>query len=402
MRAKTVVISGAGIAGPTLAYWLADRGFEPTLVERASQMRSGGYIIDFWGAGYDVAEKMGLLPEIHREGYDVGELRLVDTLGGRVGGFSADVFRRLTNGRYVSIARSELARLLFGKIEGRCEAIFGDSVTRITPDGDGVSVAFEKARERRFDLAIGADGLHSRVRELVFGAEDTFEKYLGYMVGAFQAEGYGPREDLVYVSYTIPGKQVARFAMRGDRTMFLFVLAADEPVNVGAHDIVAQRKLLHTQFDEAGWESSAILRVLDSSEDLYFDRVSQIHMEAWSKGRVALVGDAAYCASLLAGQGSALAMVGAYVLAGELGRLPDDPEAAFARYERLMRPFIAKKQKAAVRFAASFAPRTQFGVWFRNQITSVFGIPFIARLFIGPDLLDRIDVPDYTRPENQA
>ena len=402
MRAKTVVISGAGIAGPTLAYWLADRGFEPTLVERAPQMRSGGYIIDFWGAGYDVAEKMGLLPEIHREGYDVGELRLVDTHGRRVGGFSADVFRRLTNGRYVSIARSELARLLFGKIEGRCETIFGDSVTRITPDGDGVSVAFEKARERRFDLAIGADGLHSRVRELVFGVEDNFEKYLGYMVGAFQAEGYGPREDLVYVSYTIPGKQVARFAMRGDRTMFLFVLAADEPMNVGAHDIVAQRKLLHTQFDEAGWESSAILRVLDSSEDVYFDRVSQIHMEAWSKGRVALVGDAAYCASLLAGQGSALAMVGAYVLAGELGRSPDDPEAAFAHYERLMRPFIAKKQKAAVRFAASFAPRTRFGVWFRNQITSVFGIPFIAQLFIGPDLLDRIDVPDYTRPENQA
>jgi 2-polyprenyl-6-methoxyphenol hydroxylase-like FAD-dependent oxidoreductase len=160
--------------------------------------------------------------------------------------------------------------------------------------------------------------------------------------------------------------------------------------------------LLHTQFDEAGWESSAILRVLDSSEDLYFDRVSQIHMEAWSKGRVALVGDAAYCASLLAGQGSALAMVGAYVLAGELGRSPDDPEAAFARYERLMRPFIVKKQKAAVRFAASFAPRTRFGVWFRNQITSVFGIPFIAQLFIGPDLLDRIDVPDYTRPENKA
>jgi 2-polyprenyl-6-methoxyphenol hydroxylase-like FAD-dependent oxidoreductase len=236
----------------------------------------------------------------------------------------------------------------------------------------------------------------------VFGAEDTFEKYLGYMVGAFQAEGYGPREDLVYVSYTIPGKQVARFAMRGDRTMFLFILAADEPVNVGAHDMAAQRKLLHTQFDEARWESSAILRVLDSSEDLYFDRVSQIHMEAWSKGRVALVGDAAYCASLLAGQGSALAMVGAYVLAGELGRSPDDPEAAFARYERLMRPFIVKKQKAAVRFAASFAPRTRFGVWFRNQITSVFGIPFIAQLFIGPDLLDRIDVPDYTRPENKA
>jgi 2-polyprenyl-6-methoxyphenol hydroxylase-like FAD-dependent oxidoreductase len=400
MRAKTVVISGAGIAGPTLAYWLADRGFEPTLVERAPKLRTGGYIVDFWGAGYDVAEEMHLLPEIRREGYDVRELRLVNVHGRRVGGFSGDVFRRLTNGRYVSIARSELARLLFEKIEGRCETIFGDSITKITPDGDGVSVAFEKAPERSFDLIIGADGLHSRVRELVFGAEETFEKYLGYMVGAFQGEGYRPREDLVYVSYTIPGKQVARFAMRGDRTMFLFVLAADEPVNVVAHDMTSQKNALLAQFNDAGWESSRILRALDKSDDLYFDRVSQIHMDSWSKGRVALVGDAAYCPSLLAGQGSALAMVGAYVLAGELGRSPDDPEAAFARYEQLMRPFIAEKQKAAERFATSFAPRTQLGVWFRNQVTKAFEIPLVAQLFIGQGLLDRIDIPDYSQPES--
>ncbi len=402
MQAKTVVISGAGIAGPTLAYWLAEHGFKPTLVERAPQLRTGGYIIDFWGAGYDIAEKMGLLPEIHREGYDVQELRLVDTRDRRVGGFSADVFRRLTNGRYVSIARSELGRLLFGKIEGHCETIFGDSVTKITPDANGVRVAFEKTPERRFDLVIGADGLHSDVRELVFGAEDNFEKYLGYMVGAFQAEGYRPRDDLVYVSYTIPGKQVARFAMRSDRTMFLFVLAADEPLNVIAHDMTSQKDVLLVQFNDAGWESPRILSALDKCEDLYFDRVSQIHIDTWSKGRVALVGDAAFCPSLLAGQGAALAMVGAYVLAGELGRSPNDPEAAFVRYERLMRPLIATKQKAAQRFATGFAPRTQFGVWFRNQITKAFAIPLIAQFFIGPGLLDRIDATDYARPEKQA
>ena len=402
VQARTVLISGAGIAGPTLAYWLTEHGFKPTIVERAPQLRTGGYIIDFWGVGYDIAEKMGLLPQIHREGYDVQELRLVDTHGRRVGGFDADVFRRLTNGRYVSIARSQLGRLLFDETEGRCETIFGDTVTKITPDGDGARVAFEKTPERRFDLVVGADGLHSKVRELVFGAEETFERYMGYMVGAFQAKGYQPRDELVYMSYTIPGKQVARFALRNDLTLFMFVIAADQPVSSSAHDMSTQKEMLHAKFATAGWESSDILKALDKSDDLYFDHVSQIHIDAWSRGRVVLVGDAAFCPSLLAGQGSALAMVGAYVLAGELGRSPDNPAAAFARYERLMRPFIAKKHKAAERFATSFAPRTQLGVWFRNQITKAFAIPFIAQLFIGPGLLDPIDVPNYSRPENRA
>ena len=394
MPTTSILISGAGIAGPTLAYWLLQQGITPTLVERAPRPRTGGYVIDFWGLGYDVAEKMGLLPTLEREGYDVGELRLVDGQGRRVGGFDAAVFRNLTDGRFVSMARSELAKLLYEKVANRCEVIFGDSVTGIDDDGDGVNVTFQHAAERRFDTVIGADGLHSDVRRLVFGAEEKFERYLGYMVAAFQAEGYRPRDELVYVSYALPGRQVARFAMRGDRTMFLFVFAADTPPDVGAHDMAAQKALLHAIYDDAGWECPQILAALDKCDDLYFDRVSQIHMDAWSKGRVALIGDAAFCVSLLAGQGTALATGAAYVLGAELGRAAT-PEAAFQNYEHLLRPLIATKQKAARQFASGFAPKTQFGVFVRNQVTKALAIPIVAKLAIGSSLMDRITVPDY-------
>ena len=399
---RTILISGAGIAGPTLAYWLLQQGITPTLVEKAPHPRTGGYVIDFWGLGYEVAGKMGLLPALDRQGYDVQELRLVDGEGRRVGGFHAQVFRNLTGDRYLSLARSELARLLYERIADRCEIVFGDGVTRLDDDGDGVDVSFRDAPGRRFDAVIGADGLHSEVRRLVFGPEEQFERYLGYTVAAFQSEGYHPRDELVYVSYTTPGRQVARFAMRGDRTMFLFVFAADQPPDIDAYDMAAQKAMLNASFRDAGWECPQILAALDATDDLYFDRVSQIHMPAWSKGRVALVGDAAFCPSLLAGQGSALAMGAAYVLAGELGRADAGPQAAFQRYEALLRPFIATKQNAAQRFASGFAPKTRWGVLLRNQVTKAFQIPLVAKLALGSSLMDRISVPDYDWGEKPA
>jgi 2-polyprenyl-6-methoxyphenol hydroxylase-like FAD-dependent oxidoreductase len=183
--------------------------------------------------------------------------------------------------------------------------------------------------------------------------------------------------------------------MRGDRTMLLFVFAADEPHGVGAHDMAAQKALLNATFRDAGWECPQILAALDKSDDLYFDRVSQIHMDTWSKGRVALVGDAAFCVSLLAGQGSALAMGAAYALAGELGRADAGPLTAFQHYEALLRPLIATKQKAALQFASGFAPKTRWGLFVRNQVTKAMALPFVAKLAMGSSLLDRIDLPDY-------
>jgi 2-polyprenyl-6-methoxyphenol hydroxylase-like FAD-dependent oxidoreductase len=398
MTNRTVLISGMGIAGPTLAYWLARYGFKLTLVEHSPTLRTGGYIIDFWGLGYDIAEWMGLFPALRAEGYDVRELRFVDDRGRRVGGFAVDVFRALTGGRYVSLPRGDLAKLIYDKIEGRCETLFGDSITSIAQSSDGVQVTFERAPTRRFDLVIGADGLHSAVRELVFGSEDRFEKYLGYTVAAFEVEGYQPRDEDVYVSYAVPGKQVARFAMRDDCTVFLSVFTADHPPRVKSHDKIAQKRVLHAAFDDAGWECRRILAALDACDEIYFDRVSQIRMDVWSRGRVALLGDAAFCPSLLAGQGSALAMIAAYVLAGELTKCGARPEPAFRRYEQLLRPFMTEKQKAAEGFARSFVPKTRLGLFFRNHVTHAFTIPGIAKLAMGRSLLDRLELPDYSEP----
>jgi 2-polyprenyl-6-methoxyphenol hydroxylase-like FAD-dependent oxidoreductase len=391
----SVLISGAGIAGPTLAYWLLAGGFRPTLVERAPSLRTGGYVIDFWGAGYDVADKMAVVPELEKNGYRVKELRLVDSRGRRVGGFDAEVFRRITGGRYVSLPRSQLAMLLLGAVRDRCEVMFGDSIVALEESDAGVRTRFERSSERMFDLVIGADGLHSNVRKLVFGAQSQFERYLGYVVAAFESRGYRPRDEGTYVSFTAPGRQVARFALDDDRTMFLFVFAAAQPPAAEPHDILAQKAILHRAFDGAGWECPRILAALDRCTNLYFDRVSQIRMKGWSRGRVALVGDAAFCPSLLAGQGSALAMTASYVLAGELTRAQGAFRQAFSDYEKLLRPFMAEKQEAAASFAKTFAPKTRFGLYLRNQITKAFRFPIIADLVIGNSLVDRLALPDY-------
>jgi 2-polyprenyl-6-methoxyphenol hydroxylase-like FAD-dependent oxidoreductase len=174
-----VLISGAGIAGPTLAYWLAHYGMKPTIVEKATKLRTGGYIIDFWGLGFDIADRMGLLPELRRKGYMVREVRIVDRSGKHIVGFPAAAFARIAQNRYISIARGDLAASIFGAIEGKVETIFDDSIARIERTAAGVHVVFESGNARDFDLVVGADGLHSRVRELVFGPQSHSKSILG-------------------------------------------------------------------------------------------------------------------------------------------------------------------------------------------------------------------------------
>ena len=388
------LISGVGIAGATLAFWLHKYGIEPTLVELAPALRSSGYVIDFWGLGYDIAEKMGLLPDITRIGYHTQELRIVDEDGRRLSGFGVQLFRELTGGRYVTIGRGDLSKLICDQISGSCEIIFGDSIAGLRETGGEVHVQFEHGAERRFDLVIGADGLHSRVRKLVFGPQDRYEKDLGYRVAAFETTGYRRRDELVYIVHSAPGRQVGRLALHDGQTLFLFIFASgSEPE---AHRVAAQKAMLRKAFQGDGWELPRILTALDTCDDLYFDRVSQIRMDAWSRGRIALVGDAAFCVSLLAGQGSALAMTAAYVLPGELATLQHQPQEAFRRYEERLRPFIDRKQRAAERFASAFVPRTQLGIFFRNQVMKSFRIPAVARIAIGRDIRDdQFELPRY-------
>jgi 2-polyprenyl-6-methoxyphenol hydroxylase-like FAD-dependent oxidoreductase len=187
MSVKSVLISGVGIGGPTLAYWLKAAGFEPTLVEHAPKLRTGGYVIDFWGLGYDMLDK------IDRAGYHIREMRIVNRKGERISGFGTNVFRELTDSRYVTIGRSDLSRLLFETIRKDMEIVFGDEIISLGEQSDSVQVEFKRSSQRRFDLVVGADGLHSAVRRLVFGPQEQFEKRLGYTVAAFEARGYTSR-----------------------------------------------------------------------------------------------------------------------------------------------------------------------------------------------------------------
>jgi 2-polyprenyl-6-methoxyphenol hydroxylase-like FAD-dependent oxidoreductase len=389
-----VLVCGAGIAGPTLAYWLAHHGMTPTLVEKAPTLRTGGYIIDFWGAGFEVARRMGLLPDLTRAGYQVREVRVVDRDGRRVSGFPADAFARAVRSGFTSLPRGDLAAAIYGALDGRVETIFGDTITRIDQTVDDVRVTFDRQGSRAFDLVVGADGLHSRVRELVFGPESRFERYLGIKVAAFEVEGYRPRDELVYMMYPQVGQEVSRFSMRNDRTMFLFTFADPDPGNPA--DVAGQKALLRERFANGGWECSQILDALDAAHDVYFDRVSQIELaEPWANGRVTLVGDAAFCVSLLGGQGTALAMAAAYILAGELHRARERHQDAFARYQQLFGPFASMKQRAARRFAGAFAPKSRLSLFLRNRVFGLLAIPWVGRLVAGREFSDRIALPNY-------
>ncbi len=394
-----VAINGAGVAGPTLAYWLLRFGHEPVLVERAPRSRDGGYVIDFWGIGYDVAEKMGLTPRLMELGYRVEELRLVDARGTKSGGFAVNSLGRMLGGRFTTLKRSDLAAAICGAIEGKVETIFGDSIAAIEERPDQVRVAFERGPPRDFDLVVGADGLHSRVREMIFGPERDFEVYLGYQVAAFEVGGYRPRDELAYVSYAAPGRQVSRFSMRDDKTLFLLVYRAPAPSGQAPSTDEERRAELGAVFGDIGWECPQILKAAENCDGIYFDRVSQIRMEGWTKGRVALIGDAAACVSLLAGEGTGLAMAEAYAMAGELSGADGEFAGAFARYQERFMPFLRKKQKAAAGFASSFAPASALGVATRNLVTRLMGAPFLASLFMGRVLRDDIHLPNYpSRP----
>ena len=396
MMDRSVLISGAGIAGPTLAFWLKAGGFQPTLIERAPALRTGGYVIDFWGLGYDIAERMELTREISRIGYHVREMRVIDDFGRRITGFGTKVFDELTNGRYVTIRRSDLSRLLFEKLKGTTEVIFESEILALQELDDGVEVQLKNAGTRRFGLVIGADGLHSAVRRLAFGPQQRFEKSLGYVVAAFEVVGYRPRDEDIYLMYGQPGRMLGRFTLHDDRTLFLFVFTADGDTLPDTLDL--QKAMLSERYREGKWECPRILSELDGTRDVYVDRVSQIKMDSWSRGRVALIGDAAFCVSLLAGQGSALAMISAYVLAGELARANGRHEEAFGRYDAFLRGYIKTKQQGAERFASIFAPRTQWGLNLRNLVIRAFAIPGVARLAIGRDIADTLQLPDYRWP----
>jgi 2-polyprenyl-6-methoxyphenol hydroxylase-like FAD-dependent oxidoreductase len=387
-----IAISGAGIAGPAVAYWLHRTGHTPVLIERSPRVRTGGYVIDFWGIGYRIARLMGIEAAVLDAGYRVRELRAVRADGSVFARVDVGAFQRAVGGCYTSIARSDLAAILFATIADDVEVIFDDTVSTIEQGPDTVTVNFERNRTRQFDLVLGADGLHSRVRSLTF-TDCAPERYLGCAVAAFTCAGYRPRDELSYVLYNIPGAQVGRFALRDDRTLFLAVFRSPHPPAPG--DPRAAATLLWDRFAHAGWECPAMLEHLDTSTDLYIDSVSQIRLDRWSLDRVALLGDAAAAVSLLAGEGTGLAMLAGYVLAGELHRADGDHRIAFAAYEHRLRALLSAKQRGAGRFIGFFAADTGPAMLLRNVGLRAMSVPRIAELLAARSFRDDFDLPDY-------
>ncbi|WP_179472974.1 FAD-binding domain [Mycolicibacterium vinylchloridicum] len=384
-----IAISGAGVGGAALAHWLHRTGHTPTLIEKAPAFRTGGYMIDFWGVGYQAAKRMGIEDRILSAGYQVEHVRSVGARGEIKADLRVAGVRRLIGNDFTSLPRGDLAAAVYRTVEDQVETIFDDSIATVEDTGECVRLTFDTSPAREFDLLIGADGLHSNVRRLVFGDERTVERYLGCKVAACVVDGYRPRDELVYLTYNTANRQAGRFALRGDRTLFLFIFRADRD-----GPATSPKEQLRNEFGDAGWECPAMLAALDGAADIYFDVVSQIRMDRWSRGRVLLLGDAAGCISLLGGEGTGLAMTEAYVLAGELSRAGGDHRQAFEQYERKLRPFVESKQAGAVRFIGFFATRTTFGLRFRNLAMRAMNFGPLLKMFAG-DIRDDFELPDY-------
>ena len=367
MENQNILISGASVAGPALAYWLRRRGFRPTVVERAPSLRGGGYAVDFRGAAHlSVLAKMGLLEEIKARQTHLDTTTYVAADGRPVASMPAEIFAG-----DVEILRGDLGRILYQATRDGTEYLFGDTITGLDQRADGVHVSFSRAAPRVFDLVIGADGLHSAVRGLAF--PDATDKAgaagpvraaggrhdLGLYVSIFSvADSFGlDRSGLLY---SVPGRTAAVFSARpaGRAVAQFFFAAADGiPAGYDYRDTGQQQETVARAFDGVGWHVPALLGQMAAADDFYFDSVSQVRLDRWSAGRVALIGDAGYAAGP-GGNGTGTAVVAAYVLAGELAAGRGDYQAAFDRYERLLRPYVARGQKQALGGRDFLAPAT--------------------------------------------
>ena len=356
LQNRRILISGASVAGPSLAWWLARHGFRPTVVERAPQLRGGGYAVDFRGAAHlSVLTKMGILDRIRERQTHLSATTYVDADGRPVASMPAGIFAG-----DVEILRGDLGRILYEATRDSTEYLFGDSITGLHQDAVGVHVTFRRAAPQTFDLVIGADGLHSAVRELAFGGRQDPVHDLGLYVSIFGVpDRYGlDHEGLLY---SVPGRTAAIFSAPGTDgavAQFFFTAPDGKAIDYDYHDTTQQQKILAGAFEGVGWHVPDLLGQMPAATDFYFDSVSQVRLDRWSSGRVALIGDAGYAAGP-GGNGTGTAVVAAYVLAGELAAAGGDYRAAFARYEHLLRGYVARGQKQALGGRDFLAPATE-------------------------------------------
>lgn len=371
---RSVLVSGGGVAGPSLAYWLGRSGYRVTVVESAPALRtSGASAVDFRGDQLTLLARMGVLDDIRADRTGMGDQIVVDATGRRVSTFPAALFSG-----DVEIERPDLARILYDHSRDHAEWIFGDRITGLRETADGVDVTFAHGPGRRFDLVVGADGLHSGVRALAFGDESACRTDLGlYVAGFMMLNTFGI--DHSGLIHNEPGRMVMVTSGRDPRRATVsFLWTADHTDD--RYDLAQQRRLITERFAESGWWVPELLTALRDAQDLYFDTVSQINLQRWSTGRIVLLGDAAWCTGP-GGNGTGHAMLGAYTLAGELVSANGDHRVAFDRYEQLMRPPLVKSQRTAAGAARFLTPATERKIRGRNRMFRLLSARPMTGLF---------------------
>jgi len=378
---RSVLISGGGIAGLTLGILLKEDGWNPLVIERDPVLRTEGYMMDFFGSGWDVAERMGLVQEIRAIHYPIEYLEYVNGEGHpRFPPIPIDRIRKALDGNYAYLRRPDLERILFDRaVSSGITIRFGSTIDSVVEHDAGVEVRFRDGSSETFRFLFGADGVHSRVRELVFGPESGFERFVGYYVAALHLpEKKYSRANSVRI-YEEPGRVVWVYP-RDEKSIDAIYMFEHDQVGHLPHE--ARLPFVKEQFRGAGWIAEALLSEHPSEEPVYFDSATQIVMTTWHRGRIALLGDACGCLTLLAGQGSHMAMAGAFVIARELRRHGGNHTAAFQAYEQLMHPMIEQKQEEVVRTAKTFIPHSSGQMIVRYLfLRIVFSNLFIRRFF---------------------
>jgi 2-polyprenyl-6-methoxyphenol hydroxylase-like FAD-dependent oxidoreductase len=359
---ERILISGASIAGLTLAHWLARHGFEPIVVERAATLRTGGNGVDVRGHAHEVAARMGIMPRVRELAADVRGVKFVNAADRAV----ARVDMRALDPNSVEIMRGDLVALLH-EASG-VQILFGDSIQGLRQDEDGVNVTFEKAPARRFDLVVGADGMHSHVRRLGFGAEKEFIRHKDHYF-AFANADAALGEDRWVTMFNTPGRMAGIYRSGNHAQAKAYFAFRSAPLDYDHRDPSMHKQLVSDAFEgQTSWRTRELLNSALADPDFYFDACAQVHMTSWSAGRVVLVGDAAWCPSPASGAGAELAMVGAYRLAGELAAAEGRHQLAFARYAAALRPLVAAKQQIGPNLRLMI-PRTEAGRLIRNALT---------------------------------
>lgn len=362
-----ILISGAGLAGLTLAYWLHRYGFRPVIIEKARGLRRDGYGIDFFGTGYDVATRMNLIETLKTQQIPIEYIAYLEETGAIATKMDITLMEKVMRGKYMALMHWTLEETLYDAVKNDVDVRFGRTLKAVQQSAQAVNVVFDDDLTETFDLLIGADGIHSNTRALVFGPETQFSHYMGYTIACVPIpDRY--RIGRAWKNYTEPGRQVGAYpsSKPGEVIATFMYQTPDEGY------IPREQRLPRLQqvFAGMGWMTQDMLNDIHDPSAIYMDTVTQIHMPSWKEGRVALVGDACGCMTLISGQGASMALGGAYVLAEALHKLPDY-QAAFRHYEQQMRPPIETRQKSARSFAKAFVPGSTWEMKMQRLVMNV-------------------------------